>query len=195
MRYACFSKKREGMQADRAGKGENMEQDLYVSEISDLTERAMWELRNVISCVPDEMWDRKYGGSPMWQHIYHTLSSLDRWYINPDSETYEPPSFDVPGLGDLNAVPEITLTRAQIDEYAEAVFAKIRGYIAALSDDMLTEKPENCRFTRFRLILGQFRHLHTHMGIIMGYVTTETGKCPYTLGNVRPVPDSVNMFF
>ena len=29
-----------------------------------------------MDCIPDELWDRCYGGAPLWQHLYHTLHQL-----------------------------------------------------------------------------------------------------------------------
>lgn len=41
---------------------------------------------------PDALWDRCYGGAPLWQHVYHTLHELDQWFINPrDTDFVEPP--------------------------------------------------------------------------------------------------------
>lgn len=52
-------------------------------DIRFLTNRALWETENLIKCIPDELWDKRYDGIPMWKYLYHTLYSMDRWYINP----------------------------------------------------------------------------------------------------------------
>ena len=37
---------------------------------------------------------------PIWKHVYHTLHSLDQWYINP--EVYTEPNFHEPNLNSLD---------------------------------------------------------------------------------------------
>ena len=51
--------------------------------IADQTSRALWEVGNVIACVPDRLWEKEYCEQPLYKHIYHMLHSLDLWFINP----------------------------------------------------------------------------------------------------------------
>lgn len=167
-----------------------MRQETYSQSICELTHRALWEVQNVIACLPDALWDRAYCAAPLWKHIYHMLHSLDLWYINPRDPDYRKPAFHVKDLNDLDAASDRSLTRAQLDAYAGEVCRKIEAYTASLTDDALLEKPVNCAYTRFTLILAQFRHLHTHMGILMGFLIAETGEWPFVLGLENAVPDS-----
>lgn len=162
-----------------------MEQSLTES-IRDQTARALWEVQNVIACIPDALWDKPYCGAPLWQHVYHTLLSLDRWLINPNA--YTAPAFHMPGLNDLDEEPDKRLTRAHLDDYFAAVQAKITAYLAALRPEELEEAPAGCRWTRFTLILAQHRHLHTHMGMLMGFIIAETGRWPRVLGLEHDIP-------
>lgn len=41
-----------------------MKQDSMIEIIQEQTIRALWEVRNVIDCVPDELWNREYCGMP-----------------------------------------------------------------------------------------------------------------------------------
>lgn len=155
---------------------------MLCEDIIYLTDRAMWETENLIKCIPDELWDKRYDGIPMWKYLYHTLYSMDRWYINPNDPSYRNPEFHMDSLADLNVVPKDEyIERNQMERYFYRIEEKIRRYIADLSDDVLGEKPENCDMSRFRLILGQFRHWHRHMGIIYGFIIEDTGKWPYVL--------------
>lgn len=54
-----------------------MEETLLVNIITDQTSRALWEVKNIIDCVPDELWNKEYCEMPCWKHIYHMLHSLD----------------------------------------------------------------------------------------------------------------------
>lgn len=151
-------------------------------DIRYLTDRALWETENLIKCIPDALWDKRYDGIPVWKYLYHTLYSMDRWYINPYDSSYQNPGFHTETLADLNVIPgDEILEREKIGSYFYQIRDKIRKYIEALEDQDLLEQPENCDISRFRLILGQFRHWHRHMGIIYGFIIRDVGKWPYVL--------------
>lgn len=166
-----------------------MNQSSYVEVIKDLTDRAIWEVQNVIDCVPDDMWDRLYCNMPLWKHIYHMLHSLDTWYINPRDPQYRQPSIHEDGLDNLDFVSAKALSRNEINAYFADIKVKIGGYLEGLKDEALLEYPINCPYTRFTLILGQFRHLHSHMGMIMGFIIEATGNWPRVLGLEHPIPE------
>ncbi len=159
----------------------------YTEVIRDETSRALWEVENVIACVPDELWDRCYCGMPLWKHIYHMLHSLDQWYINP--RVYAQPPFHEKGLNNLDVQSNVHLGRGEIARYFHEVARKIIAYNDSLTDDILLQRPERCEWDRFTLILAQHRHLHSHMGMIMGFIIEETGLWPKTLGLERDIPD------
>lgn len=108
-------------------------------DIRFLTNRALWEMENLMKCIPEDLWNKRYDGLTMWKYLYHTLYSMDRWYMNPCDSAYK--------------------------------------------------KPENCDISRFRLILGQFRHWHRHMRIIYGFIVADEGKWPYVLNRDGKYPE------
>ena len=59
-----------------------MKQEALTDIIADQTERALWEVKNVIACVPDEYWNKEYCGMPLWKHIV-TVQSLHSYCQNP----------------------------------------------------------------------------------------------------------------
>ena len=166
-----------------------MNQDTYTEIIRDQTDKAVWEVQNVIDCIPDEMWDREYCGMPLWKHVYHTLHSLDLWYINPNDPNYSEPSFHTENLNNLDAVSEGRLTRPQINDYFSGIKSKLKVYLGSLTDGQLLEYPECCEYTRFTLIMAQFRHLHSHMGMLMGFIIQATGQWPTVLGLKTKIPE------
>jgi hypothetical protein len=117
---------------------------------------------------------------PVWKHLYHLLHSLDRWFINP--ERYDEPSFHEPNLNSLNIKSSRILTRNELIEYFNLIKIKINEYLSTLTDEMLSEKPGGCTYTRLALILGQYRHLCCHIGNINCTTIIETGKWPRVVG-------------
>lgn len=158
--------------------------------IVEQTERALWEVKNVIDCVPDDLWFKKYCDAPMWQHIYHMLHSLDMWFINPYN--YTEPDIHKDNFNNLDVVPKSDLARAEINNYFNSIRSKITEYIKYLTDDELLAKPQDCPYDRFTLMLAQYRHLHTHMGMIMGFIIDDKSLWPAVLGLQMPIPDDDN---
>lgn len=164
-----------------------MNEQSYTEIIRDEANRALWEVENVIACIPDALWDRCYCDMPLWKHIYHMLHSLDQWYINP--RVYTEPPFHEANLNNLDVPSQKRFSREDMARYLDTVKAKIVSYDDALSDEILLEKPEKCEWTRFTLILAQHRHLHSHMGMLMGFIIAYNGAWPKTLGLERPIPN------
>lgn len=159
-------------------------------DIRYLTNRALWETENLIKCIPNELWSKRYDEIPMWKYLYHMLYSMDRWFINPKDSSYRDPEFHADNLADLNVVPKDEfLSRNQLEDYFYGVRDKIQKYIESLKDEHLNENPENCDISRFCLILGQFRHWHRHMGVIYGFIIEDTGKWAYVLNMSGKYPD------
>ena len=115
---------------------------------------------------------------------------MDRWYINPNDDSYHNPAFHTDTLANLNVVPEYErLDREQLENYFYKIKSKIERYINELKDEELSEPPAGCDMSRFRLILGQFRHWHRHMGVIYGFIIQDTGKWPYVLNMCGKYPE------
>lgn len=167
-----------------------MDQQTFTSIISELTKRALWEVHNVMECVPDELWEKKYCEIPMWKHIYHMLHSLDLWFINPGSPDFTEPSFHRPGLNDLNILSEGTLSRQELNHYFQQIRQKTMQYLEQLQDEDLLICPDHCEYTRFTLMMAQHRHLHSHMGILMGFIIEDTGRWPHVLGLEGSFPEN-----
>ena len=172
-----------------------MNESSYTEIIKDEANRALWEVHNVIHCIPDELWDKPYCEMPLWKHVYHMLHSLDQWYINP--RVYTQPPFHEEDLNNLDVKSNERLSRQDIEQYFAHVRKKISAYNKTLTDDLLLQKPKACEWDRFTLILAQHRHLHSHMGMLMGFIIEDTGMWPKVLGLELTIPEGSNlgMFF
>lgn len=82
-----------------------MRETSYHAVIAEMTVRALWELQNLLDCIPDALWDRCYGGAPLWQHVYHTLHELDLWFINPRTPTLVRAAHPHAALAELHIYP------------------------------------------------------------------------------------------
>lgn len=166
-----------------------MKQSNLIEIIKEQTTRALWEVKNTIDCVPDELWNKEYCKMPCWKHIYHMLHSLDLWYINPRDKSFQEPDIHEKDLNNLDVAPSKALTKEEIMDYFSYINSRIQKYVSALTDSQLLEYPPDCEYCRFTLILAQFRHLHSHMGMVMGFIIDDTGLWPRGLGLEKPFPD------
>ena len=166
-----------------------MNQNTLTAIIEEQTRRALWEVKNVISCIPDELWNKNYCEMPCWKHVYHMLHSLDLWYINPRDRYFKEPDIHEKDLNNLDVVSSKNLTRKEIDSYFSGIVGKILAYLSELTDEQLLEYPADCEYSRFTLILAQFRHLQSHMGMLIGFIIDYTGLWPRVLGLENPLPE------
>lgn len=173
-----------------------MEQRQLTNAIEEQTLRALWEVKNVMDCIPDQLWDKEYCGMPCWKHVYHMLHSLDMWFINPRDKNFIEPYIHETDLNNLDVVSGKKLSREEIQQYWEDTDAKIKAYVTQLTDEQLSENPLDCEYDKFTLILAQYRHLHSHMGMIMGFIIADTGLWPRVLGLEKPFPEGeYNKYF
>ena len=118
---------------------------------------------------------------PLWKHIYHMLHSCDQWFINP--ERYIEPGFHVAGLNSIDEKPgDCVLSREELLRYLGEIQSKTLDYLDQLTDEMLYEKPEDCKYNRLSLVLGAVRHLYAHLGNINCTTILKTGKWPSVVG-------------
>ena len=103
-------------------------------------------------------------------------------------------SFHVEGMDNPDNPCSVVLTDEQLLEYLDSVEKKTLDYLDTLTDDMLYEKPENCRFTRMELVLRQFRHISFHTGMLNGQTALATGQFPMWVSETSKYVDD-GIFF
>ena len=110
---------------------------------------------------------------PIWKQFYHTLHSLDEWFIDP--VTFKEPSIHQPYFRTSDTGPG-RLTKEQLLKYFGEIRSKIENYLAQLSVAQLEEPVGKGNLTRLDLILSQFRHVMHHVGYLHCAIKSETGE-------------------
>ena len=131
-------------------------------------------------------------GAPCWRWAYHALHSADKWFIHPCQ--YEEPSFHEEGMDNPDNPTSVVLTDEQLLDYLDAVEKKTMDYLDTLTDEMLYEKPEGCRYTRLELVLRQFRHISFHTGMLNGQTALATGQFPMWVSETEKYVDDGILF-
>ncbi len=122
----------------------------------------------------------KFSDMPYWKHVYHMLHSLDQWFLNPNE--FEEPLYHVENLNSLFIHCDKVLGKEELQNYFNSIKEKISSYLFSLQEEELGGNPENCTFSRLSLILGQYRHLSYHIGLIHCFIRDETGNWPTFMG-------------
>lgn len=107
----------------------------FLGTIKDQTSRTLWSLSNVIDSIPDSYWEKEYCEMPIWKHVYHTLHSLDMWYINP--LIYDEPPFHTEDLNDLDVKIDGFLSKELMKQYYYQIKNKMMSYLNELDDEKL----------------------------------------------------------
>mgnify|MGYP002626376189 CR=1 FL=1 len=131
-------------------------------------------------------------GAPCWRWVYHALHSADKWFINPFD--YEEPSFHVGGLDNPDNSCSVILSDEELLAYLDSIEKKTIDYLDTLTDQMLYEKPEKCKYTRMELVLRQYRHLSFHTGMLNGQTALATGKFPMWVSETNQYLDDGILF-
>ena len=108
-------------------------------------------------------------GTPAWRYAYHAIHSADKWFFNPSK--FSEPDFHENGMDNPDNPCNVVLSDTELLDYLDN-----------LSDEGLNEKPDGCEYTRLELILGQFRHISSHIGMINGQTIERTGRFPVFSG-------------
>lgn len=108
------------------------------------------------------------------RYIFHYLHSLDKFFIDPTEYVYD--ERKIIGIPEnLSVIAEekdgyelakgYVIPREKLHVYFENIKNKIYCYLDKMDDEELLEQPENYSYTRFELILGQYRHVMWHVGL------------------------------
>ena len=114
---------------------------------------------NVLATVQEANLEAELDGINSSRFIFHTLHSLDKWFINPAEYKYDEKScggteenLSIISSSSLlfSAAKGVVIPRKNLKIYANFVTKKIRSYMASMTDKMLFEKPDGCDFTRLK---------------------------------------------
>lgn len=146
-----------------------------VSEIIKQTKNVIFQnIQITLDAIEDLDAVPRFSDMPYWKHVYHFLHSLDQWFVNPGK--FEEPDFHIENMNSLFESSDVTLKKEELQDYFNSIKKKIEDYLSGLNDEELGGNPENCTFSRLSLILGQYRHVSYHIGLIHSFIRDDTGK-------------------
>lgn len=121
-------------------------------------------LTRIVELCPDDLWDDKSQGPPLWQIVYHTLAGSWVWFRPVGSPFQEPPLGEE--IAELKTVPAECLSKEEVLLFAEEVRERADSFFAAVGGKLT----EPCWFinkvTNMDIVLCQVRHIQHHVGYL-----------------------------
>jgi len=142
-------------------------------------ERAHGLMAQFIEVCPDDVWAKKFGGWPVWQHVYHTLG-CHQFFTLQEGEAPEQGLYP-PEVHSFRSTPDAAPLKKDIQEYGARMKAKADAYLNALQDADLPAV--NQGLTARMKALGvprEFSHSQT-LATLSGHILYHLGTCDAVL--------------
>lgn len=136
--------------------------------------RSMGLMREFIKVCPDEIWNKKFGGWPIWQQVYHALWITELFTLDEGAKgVAEPCPTEV---GTLKVQGEKAPGKTEMLNFADLMETAADGYIEALDDAKLAE-PQKGLSAKF----GAPMNHAAAMGLLSGHIMYHLGSCDAAL--------------
>ena len=131
-------------------------------------------MQQFMEVCPDDIWNAKFGGWPVWQQVYHALNAVDFFISEPGNEPIKP--LTTPEVGSLKTQGETPISKAAMKEFATLVKTAADGYMNALTDADMLRKAEGATSRMGRETLHA-----TVMALMIGHILYHLGSCDAAL--------------
>ena len=142
-------------------------------------EHAYGLMRQFIEVCPEHIWVENFGGWPVWQQVYHALTSTQLMALR-EGEKPEPGLYP-PEVAMLDKIPDKAPEKQEMLGYAARMKARIDGYISAMQDSDL---PAVNQILTARMKAHGMRHAFSHsqtLTMLAGHILYHLGACDAAL--------------
>jgi hypothetical protein len=119
-------------------------------------------LVQVIETSPPTLWEKREKHAPLWQHVMHTLESVDYWFTDSQlpylAEKY---SRHIPF--DFTETELETVSQPHCREYFQQIKNKSRDFFKKYGEKLLEISFRLKEYTILDVLLGQIRHIQYHV--------------------------------
>lgn len=131
-------------------------------------------IQQFMDVCPDVIWNKKFGGWPIWQQVYHALNAVDFFTSAPGAERVK--GLVSPDVASLMAQGETPISKSDMKEFAARIKSAADGYMEALTDAGMAEVAEGATKRMGR----ETRHA-TVMALMVGHILYHLGSCDAAL--------------
>ena len=107
-----------------------------VAELAANFERAHSFYLQFIDQCPDELWTKKFGAWPLWQHIVHVYGCID-YFVLQEGQQQTPYPCEIDNILIFAFKADEAVDKSAMRDYALSMKAKADAYINGLSDAAL----------------------------------------------------------
>lgn len=93
-----------------------------------------------IEVCPDDVWDKKFGGWPVWQQLFHPFASID-FFLRPQDAPPSPAPFEE-GVAELKISPATAPDKKTVQDFMAGAQARVFAYAMTLDDAALSKVNE-----------------------------------------------------
>ena len=142
-------------------------------------EQAYGLTAQLVEVCPEDLWAKKFGGWPVWQHVYHALGTCCLFVLR-TGEAPEPGLYP-PEVGMLQSTPDAAPPKKDLMEFAARTKAKVDAYLDALRDADLPDINQGltARMKAFG-VDREFSHSQT-LAMLSGHIMYHLGACDAAL--------------
>ncbi|MDR1486789.1 MAG: DinB family protein [Deltaproteobacteria bacterium] len=124
-------------------------------------------LKKLIDACPENIWNEKIGGWPVWQHVTHSVSASDLFAPGPRTSFKEPLT---PELVRMAVPGNQPVPKSVVLEYFQDVEKKVSDFLASVTDEDLPKANENTAKVGLNWTLGQtLMNFSSHQLYHLGY--------------------------
>lgn len=131
-------------------------------------------LRQFMHVCPDATWNKKFGGWPIWQQVYHALNAVEFFIAEPGAESSG--ALVPPDVASLSVVGDAPISKAAMAAFADKAKAAADKYMDALADADLAARAEGAS--------ARMGRETTHASIVVlmaGHILYHLGTCDAAL--------------
>jgi hypothetical protein len=93
-----------------------------------------------LETCPDAVWNKTFGGWPVWQQIYHAFTAVD-FFLRPPEAPAEA-SLCEAGVSELKHSPAEAPNKSDLCDFIAKAQARVMLYAATLNDELLSVKSD-----------------------------------------------------
>ena len=151
--------------------------DIWKKVLDSQYAAAMRTMELVIENCPDDLWDSREQGPPVWHVLYHA-AFYAQLYVGDSEDSLRPQSLHWPNAEQLGEEPTNLISKEQLSDYFIWLRRFLKGQIEGCTEgDLKGDAPFHwLPFSRAECLVYSLRHVQHHAAEMCDRVKAATGK-------------------
>jgi hypothetical protein len=119
-------------------------------------------LEAVITTSPEILWKKPGDHAPLWQHVMHTLESID-YYLADNELVYMAEAYKLHIPFDFSETGLEYISPADCGSYFQKIERKCKRFLSKYKDKLMEKSIRRDHCTILDILLAQIRHIQYHV--------------------------------